>query len=321
MGDAEISDGVSRRAVLAGAAGLTGVLAAAGATWSSPASAAPAGGAGPDVQASTPTSIIDLTLDGDTRSTPLRSVEGGAVAAEVINDAGNKHVGNIKFEEITVQFGSNASPGVRSWLREAVAGNAPRRSGAIRMLDGMLAGMTLKFLDAVITEFDLPPLDATSKDPTYMSIKLAPESSGLKLGGDAPTGKVAAFGSSGFKVEIDGIDGSKVEKIETIAFTQPVPVGLASSLAPDVSSLKMTVPAAGADDFFSWFEDFVINGNNDKERTGVLSLLNSTGVPLLTVGLNGVGIYSLRPAAMSRSTTIEKIEVAAYVESLYPVKW
>jgi hypothetical protein len=60
--------------------------------------------------------------------------------------------------------------------------------------------------------------------------------------------------------------------------------------------LRITLSMAGADSWFDWYEDFVLNGNNGPaaERSGSISLLGPSLVDeLARVDLAGVGIYRL----------------------------
>jgi hypothetical protein len=64
----------------------------------------------------------------------------------------------------------------------------------------------------------------------------------------------------------------------------------------DFPALRITLSTAGADSWFDWYEDFVLNGNNGPaaEREGSITFLapNLTD-ELARVDLKGLGIYRL----------------------------
>src|SRR5262245_50480057 len=71
----------------------------------------------------------------------LKSVEGGAVSAEVINEsvgAGlfiKKHIGTPTYEEFILRFGFSMSQPIFDWIAASWKGNYSRKNGSIIAAD------------------------------------------------------------------------------------------------------------------------------------------------------------------------------------------
>jgi hypothetical protein len=110
---------------------------------------------------------------------------------------------------------------------------------------------------------------------------------------------------SNFRLQIDGLDCSKVNAIDALTVT----VSRADALGPtrdypvdraqgtqDVSNLVFTIDESNADPIRAWHQSFVIDGNNaaDAEKSGTLQFLapNLKDV-LMTLTLHNLGIFKL----------------------------
>jgi len=131
--------------------------------------------------------------------------------------------------------------------------------------------------------------------------------------------------ASNFKLEIDGLDTSRVIRIDPIQFKQPVAASDVGKLrqpskqpaATELENLRITLSEAGADSWRSWHEDFVIKGNSsDKnERAGRLLLLApNLKDELARIDLSNLGIIALRPRVSPAG--VSQLEAELYVERL-----
>ena len=100
--------------------------------------------------------------------------------------------------------------------------------GSIIALDYDLQPVSERqFFKALLTETTIPAMDGSSKEPAYMTLKFAPEYTRT----EKPSGSKADYGEYGkneqkvwmpanFKLEIAGLDCSKVNKIDSFTVKQ-----------------------------------------------------------------------------------------------------
>src|SRR5262245_57221451 len=107
-------------------------------------------------------------LDG-VRCGFVRSVEGGAVSADtVVEKVGpdhihSKHVGRVKYDEISVQVGFSMTQPFYRWVEDGFKNAYSRKNGAIIGADYKLnARRTTEFYNSLVTELTLPALDAAA---------------------------------------------------------------------------------------------------------------------------------------------------------------
>ena len=97
---------------------------------------------------------------------------------EPVNEFGiiRKHLGNVKYGDISINCGTNMTPPTYAWISSFLARNPQIRSGAILAADAHLVFRSqVTFLNAMLTEVQFPELDSTSRDPAYLSLKFNPE--------------------------------------------------------------------------------------------------------------------------------------------------
>jgi hypothetical protein len=261
---------------------------------------------------------LALELDGEFAGW-LSSVEGGSAYSDVVeeqtNDLGitKKHIGGVKYEDITIKFGTGMSKGFYNWVAGTFAHKHVRQDGSIIAADyNYNVRSILEFTQALISEVGFPALDAASKDAAKITVKFAPEFTRAKKGGGklnvADSKQQKQFLPSNFRLTIDGLEAScaKVSKVEGLTIKQ----NLVESAPGDsrdsfrepgkieFPNIKITLPEAFADQFAAWHEDFVIKGNNsdEAEKSGSLEFLDSTHQKaLLTLTFKNIGIFKFQP--------------------------
>jgi|SRR5688572_15219491 len=275
-----------------------------------------------------------LTIDKTAVGT-LRSAAGGSavgtVATQGLGPEGTvkKHITSVSYEDLQLELDLSLDPALYDWISAAWAGKAPRKSGALSTLDlNGNARATREFQNALISETILPVFDATSKEPAVITLLLAPErvsnvaGPGGKAGGVMAKSK--AWLASNFRLEIDGLDTSKVSRVEGLHFKQ----ALAGSPGPgrdpgkqaaaiQLENFRVTLSEAGADSWRSWHEELVVKGNaGDKgERSGRLVVLAANFKDeLASVELSNLGIVALRPRAAASG--VSQLEAELYVERM-----
>ena len=279
-----------------------------------------------------------LNLDGKSCGF-VKSVSGGAISAEVVTEkiasdhVAHKHLAAVKYEEFCVDFGFSMEKPVYDWIAASWEAKYERKNGSIVAYDYALhAKSEREFLNALISETVIPTLDGSAKDAGYLTIKFAPELIRAKQ----PSGKAAApakaatkpFLRGNFKLEIDGLDATKVNKIDSFSVTQDLveeAVGEARDYvnAPaklTFPNLRISMPQASAEKWFEWFEDFVVRGNStqDKEKNGTLTFLSpDRKTALAQIKLQQLGIFRIsEDAATAAADTIHRVVAELYCEKM-----
>src|SRR5215471_9046220 len=201
----------------------------------------------------------------------LQSVEGGQAAGDAI--AGRlgqypietKHIAGVKYEDITLSCGTGMSPHFYEWITATTNSQSFRKSGQIVTCDYDFKELSaLDFSNAIMTEVGFPALDAASKDAAKMTIKIRPEWTRVNArpGGSLPgminTKAQKKWLPANFRLQIAGLDCTRVTKIEAITVKQKVvenPVGEARGYQKgaanvEVSKLVFTLPEAQAESFY-----------------------------------------------------------------------
>jgi len=244
----------------------------------------------------------------------LRKASGGNVVGRVVAFAsGNepiveKQLDGTTTDDIRVELGMAMSSGLFEWIAASWGPNPPSLDGAVLSCDlTYTVRSEREFVAALISETTFPALDAASKTTGYLGLRVTPRSvlpavdPGTKLNFGIGI-KPKLWLTSNFQLHIDGINATKVSRIAPFVVRRPVEVissGGTTTLQAgmvDFPPLRVTLSMAGADSWFDWYEDFVLNGNNGPaaERKGSISLLApSLKDEIARVDLEGLGIYRL----------------------------
>ncbi len=272
----------------------------------------------------------------------LRSASGGNVVADVVAEraGAGKRLGRVRYEPFVLETGPAMTPEFWKVLQNG-PGSAPL-DGAVVLVDfNQKVLKRLEFVNARVTEIALPALDAAaSKETASLLVTLVPDMVRVVPGsGTAPSfiaNKARPMLASNFRLSIDGLDTTRVNKIDALVLKQ-VAASLGNAdrrdleqqlkkkaesgerrefapetMAPDVSDLVFFASMVGVGSLEKWFESFVVRGNNaaSEEKTGKLELLSpDLQTVLLTITLRGLGIYRLAPAG-------DFTEARLYVESI-----
>jgi len=285
-----------------------------------------------------------LVLDGEVCGV-LPSVTGGSIYAEFVTEKmgidhlSRKHLGGVRYEDIALEVGAGMSARLYDWIKESLQpGKLSRKDGTIYVCDyDYHPRGSLAFTRALISEVSFPALDAASKDAAKLTVKLAPElmrssrtppkADGAKLTVTKPQ-QQKKWLPSNFKLEIDGLDCTRVNKVGPLVARQAVMESAAGELRDyerepshwDFGNLIVTLPESHAEGWHQWHEDFVIKGENgnDKEKNGSLVYLApDLKTELFRVKLSHLGIFRLHEdAAEAGSEQIHRIEAEMYCEQM-----
>ena len=270
----------------------------------------------------------------------LKSVEGGAVSAEVINEPVGtdffikKHLGTPRYEEFTLRFAFSMSQPIYDWIAASWKGKYSRKNGSIIAADYQyVARSEREFLDALITAVTIPAMDGASKDAAYLTVRLKPETIRAKKGSGQTIGQGGlskpeqkAWLPSNFRLEIPGLDCKRVNKIDSFTVKQ----GFTSSeigahrdheVEPtklEFPNLKITLSDVDAQSWIDWHNDFVIMGKNTEadEKSGSLVFLSADRqTELGRVNFFNLGIFRLEHEA-AEADQIKRLVAELYCERM-----
>jgi len=277
-----------------------------------------------------------LELDG-TMCGFLRSVEGGAIAAEVVVEPRTspfrkKHIGPPRYEELVLRFDLSLDKVVYHWIADTLAGKAARHDGSIVAVSSQGKVVSERsFSQALLSQVAVPAADAASKEPGFLTVRLQPES----LRADAGSGSAAKAAASrqkawlpaNFKLEIDGLDCTKVSKVDALTFEQLVGEGAAGerrsarrAVELEFPNLRVTLAQSASQTWTTWFDDFVVNGLNgdENEKSGKLSFLAPDGKSALAeLTFFNLGIFRLGPEPQPvDAQTVARMRADLYCERM-----
>jgi len=274
----------------------------------------------------------------------VNSVEGGHATSDVVLEKTGadhivkKHIAGVKYEDISIACGTGMSSKFYDWVKASFDHNYVRKNGAVITADFNYKEFTrLNFFNALITEIGFPALDAASKDAAKMTVKFSPEYTRLV----AKKGSSIAGGTfkndqaiqkkwlpANFKLVIDKLDCTRVNKIEAITVKQKVVDNPTGELRDyerepahlEIPNLVVTLAESHAKEFYDWHEDFVIKGNNgdNMERGGSLTYLTpDLKTELFTITFEHLGIFKLTPEKVEAgSENIRRVKAELYCEDM-----
>ncbi|HYJ33754.1 MAG TPA: phage tail protein [Candidatus Binatia bacterium] len=265
----------------------------------------------------------------------LRSASGGDLEGDVVATPAasgfNKHIASVHYTDLVLEVGAGMEPAVYDWIAAAWESKATRTSGAVAIADYSFNVIARKeFSEALITETSLPALDAASKDPAFLTVRIAPETVRRnKGGGTVPSTQAAKqrpWLANSFRLEIPGLDCTRVRRIEPIRIgtkithddageTRTTPVN--EPTTTKVSDLVVTLPEANADTWLDWMQQFLAQGRNDdsQEKNGDLVLLGTDmQSEIARIHLYGLGISSLKQTKADNVDAIRSVVCTLYCE-------
>ena len=285
-----------------------------------------------------------LELDNKDQVGLFRSVEGGGVRADVMtfqNGANYDRVrqlGKPKFEDIKLQVGMAMSQPFYKWIENFFAGVVDRRTGAIVAADFYYHERAKRnFTQAMIKELTFPKLDATDKNPVYMTVALSVEDiqfvkgSGKTLEPPAGWAKQKLWSACNFILALDGFSTRRCTKIDSFTVKQTViehNVGghrrsIKTPSAIDFPNLSFYLPEADAGDFEEAAMNRITKGSANNDKTvparfgGSLITFDHTNRTLCTLTFKDCDIVSVTPdRSDSTSEEIKQVKVEIYTSSM-----
>jgi hypothetical protein len=278
-----------------------------------------------------------MQLDGARVSSFIKSIEGGFLKANVTDEPIGAHAYHVKhlstreIEPISVELGLSGTRNVLAWIQESWNKRFTRRSGQLAHADfDMKAKFEHDFTDALIMETSFPALDAMSREPGYLKLKFQPEAVATKMVSSSRIlGEVHSqqkmWSNSAFRVALNGVDLTQVNKIDPITIKQGVrALHIGSAMMPEIEPTKVEFPDVSlymglefAKSVLGWHEATVKNGGLDtkEQKSGSIEFLTPDRksvlfqIKLFEVGIKGFSVVR----SEGRQEAIKRAKVDLYV--------
>jgi phage tail-like protein len=267
-----------------------------------------------------------------------QSATGGDATTDVVTEkvgvdnVAKKNLGNVKYDDITIKCSTSMSKAFYQVIQTSFHGDYTRVNGAVIATDFNLKEVgRMNFLNALLTEVTFPALDAASKDGAALTIKLTPETTryvsagtnGPTVGGSVNEAQKKWLVSS-FRLNIDGVDVTKVDKIDALTVKQAV---IAEALGTTRDPVKMparitwpnlvvTLPLANAQSMQKWADDFVVKGRTGASKNGTLEFLDDArNKVLFRISFKNLGLFKLTQLTTS-SDNVKRVKAEMYMEGM-----
>jgi hypothetical protein len=280
---------------------------------------------------------FELAIDGHVSTAYIKTVEGGYVRANPVDEPVGPDVNRIKhsavadIEPFTCDCGISGLGDVLRWIQSSWRKDFNRRSGQITHANFNLERtFEHEFYDALISETTFPALDGSAKEAAFMKIKFQPERVVVRkmTGGrvQANTGsKQKLWTPSAFRFSIDGIDEMKfTNKIESFTIKQGIKkLYTGADRFPQIEPTKLefpnitgTISLEFADKLLKWYNDYVVKGQNDlkAQKSGMLEFLDPTRTKtIFSINLYEVGIQHLAvTSSTANQDAIKRVKFELY---------
>ncbi len=282
-----------------------------------------------------------LEMDGANLGS-IKSFEGGFARGEVISLAAQpgtmakKQIGPYRYEPIGMECDLPLAKPIYDWVSANLSGKFQRKNGAVITASyDFKEKSRLQFNQALISEIGFPALDASSKEPAYLALKLVPDMAAPLAGSDARINvdlgdrKNQIGLASNFRLSIAGLDCNRVNRVEPFTVKSVLRQDKTGNFRDtathatglEIPNLSFSLPEAEAGGFYAWFQDMVIKGNSgdNNERQGTLEFMSrDMKTPLLTVRFANLGIFGFTPdKSDSRADNpIKRIRIDLYCEQI-----
>lgn len=266
----------------------------------------------------------------------VRSVSGGNIRGEVaVRQTGSvqkKRICNVIYEPFTIEVGMGMSTDFYNWIQASFDKGYIIKNGELVVCDFDYSIMSIReFQDAHISELTMPALDASSKDPAYMTLKFNPEkirykkSTRLPIQVDVrPTTK--KWTASNFRIELGDLPCDHVAKIDSFTLKQSIKrdktgVARRSQKYPsiiEVPNLKLSISMVEIQSWQHWYHSFIVGGKHKDVLNGAITFLGSElKDELARLDLQNVGIISMKIAGQeANKEEVARFEVELYVEQM-----
>jgi len=240
-----------------------------------------------------------------------------------------RQVLGLRNDPLTIAFESGMSAAFYQAVSTATSLNSAGAKFTGEVLSVTPTGTVvarLSFQDAVITEVQLPKLEAGSKDGATFSITMQPAAAQF----DGRTGSIAVPAAKAaqkrlmanqFRLRIPSMDDAAdfIESIEPVkirtVYDKQAGRGALAAVGVEVSTLVARVSASRATSVYKWFDDFSRQPTPDRMPSGTLEFVSPTRKEILaSVDFQRLGILKVKQ--MDTESGVRTLEVELYCEGV-----
>lgn len=252
----------------------------------------------------------------------VNKIDGGDFRAETVSSMDGSDVmsrrrpGRPKYEDISLGIGMAHSSSFWKWVKASLENKPERRSGALVGYDFNNRERSRRtFTGALLSEVGFPVLDATSKQPAYLTVKIAPETLTYQNGSGASLvyrqanredTKQKRWLQQNFGLVLERFRGDtslRNAKIEAFAVKQKIidnPVGNRLEVSRELGrlelpTLQVTFNETRLHDWMKWYEEGTVRGNHPRELTtgAIVYYASDNRTELMRLELDGVALLNL----------------------------
>jgi len=263
--------------------------------------------------------VIHALQLGKEEVTILEETKGGHIFGKMQMIPGGpqhyirKHLGRTLFQDFTIQIGMSMTPGLFDWIAASWTAKPLTRNGAVLECDSNLnINARRVFSEARINRVAFPAMDASSKEPGYITVRFTPKHTKMDKGGGQLTlkelGRQKLWRTAHFRLDIDGLDTTSVRRVAP--FQVMTPIGPRKINFPN---LNISLDLANAQSWVDWHRDCVIQGTKRAgcEKNGTLRFL----APDLETELARIDFYNLGIFGLAKTNEVG--QVATLTAMLY----
>ncbi|MEI7832219.1 MAG: phage tail protein [bacterium] len=260
-----------------------------------------------------------LKLD-DTIVGQIKGLSGGGQIAEVkeIKTASDtyihKNIASAGYEPLTIKmFLPSMDNSLLDWMASTWEGKFQAKNGSILSCDATHNVVReQQFTNGILTATTFPKLDAFAKEAGYITLVITPETiieavpSDAKITGIANS-KIKTWSSSNYRLEIDGIDCTRIRSIESFTVNVEVEkkkVGDAAqriNLVPTrlkIPDLSFDISESASDTWRQWADDMITKGTNTKKNGRIILLDQTLKNEVGRIEFQGLGIFHLTTSSL-----------------------
>jgi hypothetical protein len=261
-----------------------------------------------------------LQIDGASQF--IKSVEGGAATAPPTTRGArkdgyaDKQNGSVRYSDAVMQISVGAPKPIWDWINN-FSSPAPRaaKEAALVALDYNLIEKSRRMLGgAKISKIEFPMCDGASKEPGYLKLTVTPAYVRETAGSGAKSSVSQNMNehlwvSSNFTLTIDGVDTTRVSKIDKIVIKH------GDSGPPEYSDFEISIAETNSASWKQWAD--AAQAGKGAEKNGRIELLDAARKTILRVNLEGLGIIGVIPdKAEANSDAIRRVTAQMYVEKI-----
>jgi phage tail-like protein len=283
-------------------------------------------------------------LDGAGVQGFLNSAEGGGLKTDVVDYKQGRlvdvwrQVGRPKFDDLIIKCGMGMSERFYKWIADFFNRKITRMNGSVIVADFDYKQRARRsFVDALISEVQLPALDGASKEAAFITVKIVPEGMTYETITNGPRIESPEalrqpnkmWHAANFRFSIDGYEDAfaRTTKIDGFAIKQQIleypsghrrtPIRVPGRL--EYPNLSVYIPAVDAEPIIEQANLRLLDYEAPAEggMTGMIELRAPDQSVLCTINLAGVDIVSAEPQKSEASAeSIAMVKVAIQCESM-----